>query len=447
MPGPDTDPTVVTDPLDATVAAWRSVLGTDDVDDSTHFFRNGGTSIKAAMLIARLRKATGVRVPMQAFLKDPTPRAVAALLSGGLGATPAGRAETPVGDPVEAAVRTLREAVEQGQVLGAQLFAARGGDTVTDVAIGRAGDDEPMTTGSRFRWYCAGKPVVAVACATLVDDRALDWQATLASYLPELGAAPAGRVTVAQVLNSSSGIPEVDALEPAAPALAALTLTGEPGTVPYYSYHTGWQVLRILIERITGEDVSAYVRRRVLRPLGMDGTDLEPIGATGGRPRVGQPMLRDGAWVPVAEEWINPHTAGALDTGRALVGPAHDLAALYLELRRALRGEGRLLRRSTAREMLARSRGRSLDRNTGQWLDIGLGLQLNLTDVLACERFSGESLGHLGIVTRPTALGLYDPAHDTVVTILLRGDAAGNQVLMTEVLDRLLTRAGPGRPG
>ncbi|MGW1837619.1 amino acid adenylation domain-containing protein [Streptomyces sp. NPDC002067] len=65
-------------PEERTVAAvYEEVLGTTGIGRYDDFFRLGGHSLAATTVLYRLREATGVRVPLPAFLQDATVAAVA----------------------------------------------------------------------------------------------------------------------------------------------------------------------------------------------------------------------------------------------------------------------------------------------------------------------------------------------------------------------------------
>jgi acyl carrier protein len=70
------DPPV--DEREATVAAaWREVLGRDDVGVGDNFFRLGGNSLAVMRILAKLHTVYGVRLSVQDFFHDPTIRALA----------------------------------------------------------------------------------------------------------------------------------------------------------------------------------------------------------------------------------------------------------------------------------------------------------------------------------------------------------------------------------
>jgi phthiocerol/phenolphthiocerol synthesis type-I polyketide synthase E len=86
------DPTA--NPTEAMVAGiWSSVLGVTTVRAESDFFDLGGNSLVAVQLIAQIREATGVRLPMRAIFETPTVAEMAATITG-MSAAPAASAIT-----------------------------------------------------------------------------------------------------------------------------------------------------------------------------------------------------------------------------------------------------------------------------------------------------------------------------------------------------------------
>lgn len=62
-------------------AIWLEILQADHVNEDESFFARGGNSLKATLLIARIRDEFGVDVSVQNFFRKPSTRAVAQLIA------------------------------------------------------------------------------------------------------------------------------------------------------------------------------------------------------------------------------------------------------------------------------------------------------------------------------------------------------------------------------
>lgn len=60
---------------------WLEALQIDDVDDDDSFFARGGNSLKATLLLARIRDEFSVDLSVQSFFREPSTRAVAQLIA------------------------------------------------------------------------------------------------------------------------------------------------------------------------------------------------------------------------------------------------------------------------------------------------------------------------------------------------------------------------------
>jgi tyrocidine synthetase-3 len=65
-------------------AIWAHILGLDEenIDINTSFFKLGGHSLKATLMLSRIKKQTGVQLPLAEVFKNPTIRHLALCLEG-----------------------------------------------------------------------------------------------------------------------------------------------------------------------------------------------------------------------------------------------------------------------------------------------------------------------------------------------------------------------------
>jgi len=168
----------------------------------------------------------------------------------------------------------------------------RKGDHVHTFAAGLADVKlrRPMRRAFRFRVGSVSKPVVATLVLELVAQRRLRLSDTVARWLP--GLIPAGaRITVRELLQHRSGL--FDYIKEQIP----LTLTGQrplnyvwtplqlvhiatahpldfpPGTRFEYS-NTNYDVLGLIVERVTHTGLERYAQRTLFAPLRMTSTSF-----------------------------------------------------------------------------------------------------------------------------------------------------------------------------
>ncbi len=127
--------------------------------------------------------------------------------------------------------------------------------------------------------FSTTKGAAALCAAMLHEDGRLDYDATMASYWPEFGAAGKADIPVAWVMSHKSGLASVDnppsledvlAITPIVEALAAQKPLWEPGTAHgYHALTYGWLVGE-LVRRISGKRIGEFLAERIARPLGLD---------------------------------------------------------------------------------------------------------------------------------------------------------------------------------
>jgi CubicO group peptidase (beta-lactamase class C family) len=285
--------------------------------------------------------------------------------------------------------KTINADIHAKRIPGAVMLIAHKGEIVFETALGMQdpATGVPLALDSIFRIYSMTKPIVSVGVMMLVEEGKLLVSDPVSKYLPELGGlkvgvettgaggkpalslVPAAReMTVQDLLRHTSGltygifgeslvkseyrkggvekpgITNAEFIE----KLAAMPLAYQPGTTWEYSRST--DVLGVLIERITGLTLDAYIDQRILKPLKMNDT---------------------GFWVPpeqqhrIAEAFATDPDTGQpirllnvrskpsfLSGGGGMVSTVHD----YLRFANMLRGGGaydgvRLLSRKTVQYM------------------------------------------------------------------------------------------------
>ncbi|WP_273652664.1 serine hydrolase domain-containing protein [Cellulomonas fimi] len=161
-----------------------------------------------------------------------------------------------------------------------------------------------VPTDGQVRFASNTKTFVAVAVMQLVGEGKIDLDAPIGTYLPGLvdngrtGAerVDGGTITVRQVLQHTSGVPEyldvlladglssVDAmidtyLQPRALLDAAMTrpATFAPGASWTYS-NTNYVIAGLLVEKVTGRPLHEVLTQRVVEKAGLRGTYFPAVG-------------------------------------------------------------------------------------------------------------------------------------------------------------------------
>lgn len=208
------------------------------------------------------------------------------------------------GDRFAAVLARLRGYVDGGTLPFASIRVARHGQVLAEAHVPGA---EAIGPDSVYRIYSMTKPVVAAGVVLLVEDGRLSLEDPVAKFVPEfsgmevMGATadarePARRMTVAHLLTHSCGLanswgdarvaplyresglvaakwmydPEVGGLDGFARRLGVLPLEFQPGSDWVYGY--GLDIAGLVIERVSGERLGDFLRRRFFAPLGMEAT-------------------------------------------------------------------------------------------------------------------------------------------------------------------------------
>ncbi len=209
-------------------------------------------------------------------------------------ASPASVALSP--ERLDRITQTLQAEVDQGSMPGAVLLVARHGKIAYLSKVGKLapGVDAAMPADALFRIYSMTKPITSVAVMSLVEDGKLSLDDPVSRYLPQF--AHLAPITIQDLLRHTAGLsygflnrsPSQQAYARAGlwndrwnnaefvDQLAQLPLSHTPGDTWEYSHAT--DVLGRVIEVVSGQSLSAFLRARVLDPLGMQDTGFEAIG-------------------------------------------------------------------------------------------------------------------------------------------------------------------------
>jgi CubicO group peptidase (beta-lactamase class C family) len=260
----------------------------------------------------------------------------------------------------------LADLVESGSPPAVSVVVIKDGETVYDKAFGfrDAPNGIVATSDTVYHWYSDTKIVTAIAIMQLVEQGLIGLDDSVADSLsffePEYPAGSSGLVTIANLLNHSSGlqqnVPRVIGLlhledEPALDQTDFLrdelpsydSLGFAPGVEAVYT-NVGYYTLAGVIEQVTGQGFEDYVVEHVLDPLGMASTRFAYSDVMLANEAVGSHPLADiqTIFIPVMSlpwpfDYIREYDDGRIWFNRflfdgnapsGLIGPAPEMARL-----------------------------------------------------------------------------------------------------------------------
>jgi CubicO group peptidase (beta-lactamase class C family) len=172
----------------------------------------------------------------------------------------------------------MGELYKRGQFNGAVLVADREG-IIYRGAFGLANGTSKLsfTPDTPSCLASLSKPLTALAVMMLAEETSLKYDDHISEYIRELPPA-LGLATIRQLLSHTSGIPDYSDLNVEHPGmtnadvLRALTRVDHPdfrsGEKYQYS-NSGYVLLSVLVERVSGMPLSEFLQKKVFRPLRM----------------------------------------------------------------------------------------------------------------------------------------------------------------------------------
>ena len=178
----------------------------------------------------------------------------------------------------------------------------------------------PVDTSTVFRIASMTKSFTALAILQLRDAGKLSLDDPAERYVPELAGliyptTDSPRITIRHLLSHAAGFPEDNPWGDQQLAITDAQMSGlmrrgipfsrVPGVAYEYSNY-GFAILGRIVARVSGMPYPRYVEERILRPLGMESTTLEPASVPDDRIAHGyrweddrwkrEPALPDGAF-------------------------------------------------------------------------------------------------------------------------------------------------------
>ena len=310
----------------------------------------------------------------------------------------------PTAARVAAAVDSIADSLTRGPVVGMSVVVARGPDILLAKGYGMADREEqqPATAQTVYQIGSITKQFTAAAVMRLVEQGRLALSDSVTRFLSDFPTQ--GRmVTIQQLLNHTSGIRSYTSFMPLTDSISVAQIYDsikvqpfdfEPGTDYRYN-NSGYLLLGLILEQVTGQEYAALMRDWFFTPLGLN--DTRYCGADGVAPPTGyRPGLMDARMRVLPVDMRGPFSAGAL------CSTAPDLARWTWAL-----ASGEVVRPES---FAAMSGGSVL--STGRKISYGYGLA---ADTAHGRPFIHHGGGIPGFVTEA---GIF-PGDSTILVVLL----------------------------
>jgi D-alanyl-D-alanine carboxypeptidase len=313
-----------------------------------------------------------------------------------------------------------RDYMAMKHIPGLSIAVVRGSDTLmmTGFGVANRGPGRPSTASTVYRIGSITKQFTAAAIMRLVDRGKIALDDRLSKYLPDV---PKHwhATTIRQLLNHTSGIhsftaspewPKRQAEDMTPRQIIALvtkdSLDFPTGTAFSYN-NTGYILLGMILEAVSGQTYAAHLQRELFVPLGLTQTNYCPSHPTDTLFADG--YAADGDTVKPAQflNMTQPYAAGAI------CSTVRDLA----KWQRAL-ANGGVVSADAYRLMIS-----SDTLPNGNPIGYGFGLA---TGQLGTHRY----ITHNGGINGFTSTGFHFPDDSTEVVILVNSESGPDQLVM-----------------
>ncbi|MBD2701979.1 serine hydrolase [Spirosoma sp. BT702] len=210
--------------------------------------------------------------------------------------------ETGTSQDKKSKLSELMKAYHSYNMFDGAVLVAENGKVIYKDAFGLANREWniPNTTDTKFMIGSVSKPLTAVLMLLQVQKGLIKLDKTIEDYLPEFKNKPAAKVTISQLLNHTSGIPNYDIINDFFPRISRQHYTREdylktfidsslafkPGT--QYAYSSwGYFTLGYIMERVTKKSYAQLMSDDIFNKIGMRNsgsyyhTQIIPKRATG----------------------------------------------------------------------------------------------------------------------------------------------------------------------
>jgi len=214
--------------------------------------------------------------------------------------------------------------VKTGRFQGSVLLAKQG-EVVYQKGFGFANAEwsVPNKPETKFRVASITKQFTAMLVVQLIADGKLKLNGKLSDYVPEWPKATGEQITILELLTHQSGIPDYtnpafgeSSCDPNQRMTLAKSFWGKPldfapGSRFSYS-NSGYYMLGVVIERVTGKPYERVLRERILEPLSMNDSGFDDPDAVLPNRAAGYQRTPAGLRNAPAATMCRPYSAGGM---------------------------------------------------------------------------------------------------------------------------------------
>lgn len=344
---------------------------------------------------------------------------------------------------------TVSAAIKRGELPGAVVLIVHRGKIIFRKAYGQRSLEPAMTAMLPeivFDLASLTKPIAtATAIMMLIEQGKLRLSDLVSNHVPGTPFQGA-KITIEHLLTHTSGLIADNALKDYQDGRAKsleriydLKPTAEPGTKFIYS-DVGFIVLGDLVERLSGEPLEQFTRKRVFEPLGMNETGFMPPGKL--KDRAAPTEKRDGGWMQGEVHDPRAHLMGGVAGHAGLFSTADDIAVYAQMILLGGTFDGRRVLKPETVKLMTTSR--PVPGGKTQWFR---GLGWDLLTSYSANRGSlfpaGKSFGHTGFTG--TSIWL-DPDTQTAVIFLSNRVHPSGKGNVTKLRGQVATIAASALP-
>jgi len=174
--------------------------------------------------------------------------------------------------------------MESRGMFSGTVLIARDDSILLNKAYGYSAKNVPMKTDTKLNIGSIGKSFTAVAICQLAQAGKLSYDDTVEKYIPELAPLSKGQMTIRNLLNHTSGLgnffeapgymenkDKITKVREMLPYITYEPLKFKPGERFSYS-NSGYIVLGLIVEAVSGQDYYTYVNENIFKPAGMTST-------------------------------------------------------------------------------------------------------------------------------------------------------------------------------